>query len=182
MSNNGPSNIIIAPGERKAQLILHKDPPVAIAVTHELHPTKRQERKFGSTGISHIVPSILYNDTTVSAAPMKQYGDIMVSHQQLSLSTDLFNDIQTIKFNTLGKHPTQGMILKFCDSWTNRVDFYWAGDTAYRKLVTGVILTIAGGCILYKIKYQDPIAEAEFTAAYGADKATLYVRSILDEI
>ena len=45
---------------------------------------------------------------------------------------------------------------------------------------------MAGGTILYKTKYQDTIAlsttEAEFTAACDAGKASLYVRSILDEI
>ena len=66
------------------------------------------------------------------------------------------------------------------------VDSDWAGDTTHRKSVSGIILTIAGGCILYKTKYQDTLAlsttEAEFTAACDAGKAILYVRSILDEI
>jgi hypothetical protein len=48
-------------------------------------------------------------------------------------------------------------------------DSDWAGDTSHRKLVTGMILRLAGGTILYKTKYQDTIAqsttEAEFTAA-----------------
>jgi dUTP pyrophosphatase len=66
------------------------------------------------------------------------------------------------------------------------VDSDWAGDTSHRKSVTGIILRLAGGTILYKTKYQDTIAfsstEAEYTAAVDAGKAILYVRSILDEI
>ena len=66
------------------------------------------------------------------------------------------------------------------------VDSDWAGDTTHRKSVSGLILRLAGGTILYKTKYQDTIAlsttEAEFTAACDAGKSILYVRSILDEI
>ena len=66
------------------------------------------------------------------------------------------------------------------------MDSDWAGDTNHRKSVTGIILHLAGGTILYKTKYQDTIpfssTEAEFTAAVDASKAILYVRSILDEI
>jgi hypothetical protein len=66
------------------------------------------------------------------------------------------------------------------------VDSNWAADTKHRKSVTGLVLQLAGGTILYKTKYQDTVAlsttEAEFSAACDAGKAILYVRSILDEI
>ena len=66
------------------------------------------------------------------------------------------------------------------------VDSDWAGDTQHRKSVSGIILKIAGGAVLYKTKYQDTLAlsttEAEFAAASDAGKAILYVRSILEEI
>jgi hypothetical protein len=66
------------------------------------------------------------------------------------------------------------------------VDSDWAGDTQHRKSVSGIILRLSGGTILYKTKYQDTIAlsttEAEFNAACDAGKSILYVRSILDEI
>ena len=66
------------------------------------------------------------------------------------------------------------------------VDADWGGDTQHRKSVSGVVLRLAGGTILYKTKYQDTIAtnttEAEFTAACDAGKSILYVRSMLDEI
>jgi deoxyuridine 5'-triphosphate nucleotidohydrolase len=66
------------------------------------------------------------------------------------------------------------------------VDSDYAGDTAHRKSVTGIILRIAGGTIFYKTKFQDTIAmsstEAEFTAAAEAGKYILYVRSILDQL
>jgi deoxyuridine 5'-triphosphate nucleotidohydrolase len=66
------------------------------------------------------------------------------------------------------------------------VDSDWAGDTKHRKSVSGIILRLAGGTILYKTKYQDTVAlsttEAEFNAACDAGKCILYVQSILDEI
>ena len=66
------------------------------------------------------------------------------------------------------------------------VDSDYAGDTSHRRSVTGIILRLAGGTILYKTKFQDVHAlsstEAEFTAAVEAGKYILYVRSILEEI
>ena len=66
------------------------------------------------------------------------------------------------------------------------VDSDWAGDVTHRKSVTGIVLRIAGGCVLYKTKYQDTIAhsttEAKFNAGRDAAKAILYVRSIMNEI
>ena len=66
------------------------------------------------------------------------------------------------------------------------VDSDWAGDSNHRRSVSGMVLRLAGGTILFKTKYQDCIAtsstEAEFTAACEAAKSILYIRSILDEI
>ena len=66
------------------------------------------------------------------------------------------------------------------------VDSDWAGDSVHRKSVTGIVLKLAGGAILYKSKYQETVAlsstEAEFAAACEAGKSILYVRSILNEI
>jgi len=66
------------------------------------------------------------------------------------------------------------------------VDSDYAGDTTHRRSVTGIVLRLAGGTILYKTKFQDIHAlsstEAEFTAAVEAGKYILYIRSILDEI
>ena len=72
------------------------------------------------------------------------------------------------------------------DTLIAMVDSDWAGDTSHRKSVTGMVLKIANGTILYKTKYQDTVAlsstEAEFAAACEAGKSILYVRSILNEI
>jgi hypothetical protein len=58
-------------------------------------------------------------------------------------------------------------------------DSDWAGDMKHRQSVTGLILQLAGGTIVYKTKYQDIISlsttEAEFSAACNAGKAILYV-------
>ena len=65
------------------------------------------------------------------------------------------------------------------DTLTAMVDSDWAGDTSHRKSVTGMVLKLAGGCILYKTKYQDTIAlsstEAEFAATCEAGKSILFV-------
>jgi hypothetical protein len=66
------------------------------------------------------------------------------------------------------------------------VDSNYAADIEHRRSVSGIILKIAGGTILYKTRYQPTVAhsstEAEFTAAVDAGKYILYVRSILEEI
>lgn len=66
------------------------------------------------------------------------------------------------------------------------VESDWAGEMNHRKSVTGILLHLAGGTILYKTKYQDYAAtsstEAEFTAVCDAGKGILYAQFILDEI
>ncbi|GFH58496.1 hypothetical protein CTEN210_14972 [Chaetoceros tenuissimus] len=61
-----------------------------------------------------------------------------------------------------------------------------AGDVSHRKSVSGVVLKLAGGAVLYKTSYQQTIAqsctEAEFTAAVDAVKYILYLHTLLDEI
>ena len=46
------------------------------------------------------------------------------------------------------------------DELVAMVDSDWAGDTQHRKSVTGMVLKIAGGCVLYKTKYQDRVWSA----------------------
>ena len=56
-------------------------------------------------------------------------------------------------------HPT--MERNEADSHINlhaAVDSDWAGDTKHRKSVSGIVLKIVGGAILYKTKYQDTLA------------------------
>ena len=52
--------------------------------------------------------------------------------------------------------------------------------------VSGIVIRLAGGTLVYKTKYQDTVAlsstEAEFTAACDAGRAVLYIRLIFDEI
>ena len=66
------------------------------------------------------------------------------------------------------------------------VDSDFAGDTSHRKSVSGVIIKLAGGAVLYKTQYQSTVAgsstEAEFTAATEAAKYILHIRTILQEI
>jgi hypothetical protein len=66
------------------------------------------------------------------------------------------------------------------------VDSDWAGDTAKRKSISGILIMYAGGSIAYKSKFQDVIAlsttEAEFVAACEATKIILFFRSILEDL
>jgi hypothetical protein len=66
------------------------------------------------------------------------------------------------------------------------VDSNNAGNTTHRRSVLGIILTQAGGTVLYKSKFQETCdmnsTEVEFTAAAEAGKYILYVRSLLEQI
>ena len=66
------------------------------------------------------------------------------------------------------------------------VDSDWAADSTHRKSISGIVLQVAGGAVLYKTKFQNTIAlsstQAEFSAACDAGKCILYVRSLLQEI
>ena len=63
------------------------------------------------------------------------------------------------------------------------VDSDWATCTRTRRLLTGIVVKMAGGTIAYKTKLQMTIAlsstEAEFMAACNARKMMLFIRSIL---
>ena len=66
------------------------------------------------------------------------------------------------------------------------VDASHATDLKTRRSVTGFILTLCGGAIVYRSKVQTSVAtsstESEFVAAVSASKAVLYLRSILREL
>ena len=61
-----------------------------------------------------------------------------------------------------------------------------AGDTSHRKSVSGIVIKLAGGAVLYKTAFQQTIAhsstESEFVAACEAGKYILYLWSLLEEI
>ena len=90
--------------------------------------------------------------------------------------SDLNYDEQTVTT----RHQYDADILKAA------VDSDFAGDTSHRKSVSGIIIKLAGGAVLYKTQYQPTIAgsstEAEFTAATEAGKYILHLRTILQEI
>ena len=66
------------------------------------------------------------------------------------------------------------------------VDSDHAGDVKHRKLVSGIVIKLAGGAVLYRTIYQQAIAhsstKAEFVAACDVGKYILYLRSLLEEI
>jgi hypothetical protein len=65
-------------------------------------------------------------------------------------------------------------------------DAAYAVDIKTRKLVTGLSMNYAGGCIAYKSKMQATVAtsstEAEFIAAVSAAKIIKYLRYVLQEL
>ena len=73
-----------------------------------------------------------------------------------------------------------------CNTLFGMKDFDWAGDSNHRKLVTGIVIKLAGGIVLYKARFQDTIAlssiETEFIVAVEAGKYILYLRSILQDM
>ena len=66
------------------------------------------------------------------------------------------------------------------------VDSDHAGDIKHRKSVSGIIVKLVGGVVLYKMSDQQVIAhssiETEFVAACDAGKYILYLQSLLEEI
>ena len=63
------------------------------------------------------------------------------------------------------------------------VDSDWGGDTKHRKSVTGIIIRIVGGTVVYKRKYQDVVAlsstESKLYAASETGKHIRYIRTFL---
>jgi len=73
-----------------------------------------------------------------------------------------------------------------CNILFGMKDSNWAGDSNHRKSVTGIVIKLAGGTVLYKARFQDTLAlsstETEFIATVEAGKYILYLRSILQDI
>jgi hypothetical protein len=101
------------------------------------------------------------------------YWRTKVNHQLPTLEIDLLQNKETTHDPTEPDNTT----LHGC------TDSDWGGDKQHRQSVTGYLLKLAGGCIVYKSKYQHVIApsssKAEYQAACDAGKAILYLRSIL---
>lgn len=65
-------------------------------------------------------------------------------------------------------------------------DADWAGDTAKRRSTSGMLITIAGGGIIFKSKLQKLVAmstaEAEYTACSLATREIIWVKTLLNEL
>ena len=65
-------------------------------------------------------------------------------------------------------------------------DSDWGSDTSHRRSVSGMVVLLSGGAVVYKTRYQKTIAlsstEAEFVGASEADKMILYLRSLLFDL
>ena len=66
------------------------------------------------------------------------------------------------------------------------VDLDHTGNVSHQKSVSGVVIKLAGGAVLYKTTYQQMIAhsstESEFVSACKVGKNVLYLCSLLQEI
>ena len=123
MSNNGHEPIKIECGDRVAQMVISKDPTVTYQVQHELSATARNKKGFGSTGTKRIQPMRQAKQPKTEAVAKMvdktDYDDM--SHMQVALSSNPFDDEQSISFHTRGKHPTQGLKLQQCSQWKDRI-------------------------------------------------------------
>ena len=121
MSNNSSDELKLSQKERVAQLLIVQDPTVTLNVAHDLGSTSRNTGKFGSTGKHHI-DTPTYEPTTAAAATLFDEVECDTgSHHLVQLSSNPFNDEQEVVMTTLGKHPTQGLVLKQCSEMENRV-------------------------------------------------------------
>ena len=121
MSNNGTEELHIDKQERVAQLLIVRDPTVTLNVAHNLGSTVRDSGKFGSTG-RHIIGSKDHEATTAAAASLMDNTECdSESHHLVNLSANPFNDEQEIYMTSLGKHPTQGLVLQECPEWKDRI-------------------------------------------------------------
>lgn len=66
------------------------------------------------------------------------------------------------------------------------VDANWGGDRSHQRSMTGLMIMLTGGVIVYKTKFQSAVSlssvEVELSAAAEAGKITLYLRYILQEL
>ena len=88
----------------------------------QLRDTIRNVGKFGSTGKSVIAPPQAFESTTASLATIHDDNNIKDTHLKIELSNNPYNDEQEIVLTTLGKHPTQGLILEQRNERYNRVN------------------------------------------------------------
>ena len=120
MSNNGNKDLQISQGDRLAQLCFVKDPTVTLSVAHDLNITKRNDGRFGSTGKAAIRDK-QFDSTTASAATMNKESHDTSDTAQLELSSSPYYDAQHVYITTLGKHATQGLVLKECTEYKDRL-------------------------------------------------------------
>lgn len=121
ISNNGNDDIKIDAGERYAQLVVVQDPNVTVTVSHDITATKRNDGKFGSTGNKTLMTHIPSSPTSTTAAAASLHDNLAQSAWQVTTSHDPYINVQDIEFQARGKHPTQGMLLKDCDEWIDKV-------------------------------------------------------------
>jgi dUTP pyrophosphatase len=133
MSNNGPEPLVLAKGDRIAQLIVVEDPDVKITVTNELGDTDRNQGGFGSTGTNEVlkktnsapirgIPSHHHDmsSTTAAAATLEATDHEPVCN--IDLSHDPFVDTQVVTMTSRGNHATRGLILEDSNTWNDRVN------------------------------------------------------------
>jgi hypothetical protein len=128
ISNNGKVPISIGKGDRIAQLLIIKDPPIKMEIVESIDETERAEQGFGSTGVRDVlknksnvpphpavIPISIHNQQSTTAAAATLDGTQHEPICNIDISHNPFNDIQKVEMEIRGNHDTRGLILENCD-------------------------------------------------------------------
>ena len=123
----------VTQGMRITQLIIYTLPMIELSQIDTLTNTIRDKKGFGSTGTHGILQDV-YNHanstspTTAAAAQLNDNSennthskyDVHETYNVLC-SSNPFEDCEEITIPIRGKHETQGLILKPCDVYNNKI-------------------------------------------------------------
>jgi hypothetical protein len=127
ISNNGEQAIQINKGDRIAQLLIIKDPPVKMEIVDNIGATERAEQGFGSTGTRDVLKhkdkihhsptplpklSGIQQSTTAAAATLHAPDHEPICN--IDISHNPFSDIQKAEMEIRGNYKTKGLILENC--------------------------------------------------------------------
>ena len=130
LSNQLNDEFTIHPGMRIGQLIIFKLPKLCIEKCDTLSSTTQNDKGFGSTGVDNILPHQQHINTSTSHAAAAKIDamhsissdiDNETVAYNVICSDDPFMDFEDIRIPVRGKHPTQGLVMEECPSFTDRV-------------------------------------------------------------
>ena len=126
--NESDTEFHVATGMRIAQLIILHTPTIKIEETQQPTKTKRDTKDFGSTGTHKITSrhtpvehDQLSPHAAAAALVDNDITDDNILPYNVICSDDPFTDFETITIPVRGQHTTQGLILKECPYFENRI-------------------------------------------------------------